>query len=61
MQDSPAEEEEDDHATPEYPFILLRSSFDHPDRVPTDTQSVGDAVQPALRALQYLSLLAEVR
>lgn len=61
MQDSPTEQEEDDHSTKKDPFILLGPAFNHSDCVSADTQSVGDAVQPALRALQYLTLLAEIR
>lgn len=61
MQHGPAKQEEQDHTPPEHPLVLLRPSLYHPDRVPADPQCVRNAVQPTLRPLEYLALLAQIR
>lgn len=57
MQHCPTEQKENYDAAPEYPLVLLRPSFNHPDRVPADPQRIRNTVQPPLRALEHLPLL----
>jgi hypothetical protein len=56
----PAEQEEHNNATPEYPLVLLRPPLHHANRIPTDPQRIRDSIQPSLRSLQHFSLLPQV-
>ncbi|RYP70240.1 hypothetical protein DL771_005627 [Monosporascus sp. 5C6A] len=56
----PAECEEDDHARPEDPLVLLGAPLDHAYGVATDAERVGNAVEPLLCVLQHLALSAQV-
>jgi hypothetical protein len=60
MYDKPAEQEEDDDSSVEYPLVLLGSALHHTYSVATDTQCICCTIQPSLRAFEHLSLLAEV-
>ena len=44
VNNQPAEQEEDDDSTPEYPLVLLRSPFNHAYRVATNAQGIRDSV-----------------
>jgi len=60
VEDQPAKQEEDDYAGKEDPLVLARAPLDHADGVAADAQRVGDAVQPLLRVLEHLALVAQV-
>lgn len=44
VNDQPAEQEEDDDSTPEYPLVLLRSPLNHAYCVATNTQGIRHSV-----------------
>jgi hypothetical protein len=58
--DEPAEQEEDDDPTPEYPLVLFRPPLHHPNGVSTDPQGIGNSIQSSLGTLQYLPLLSQI-
>jgi len=60
VNDQPAEQEEDDNSTPEYPLVLLRSPLDHADGVATNTQGIRHSVQPPLCPFEHFPLLAQI-
>lgn len=60
MQHQPTEQEENHHASPKDPLILLRPSLNHPDGIATDPQRVANAVQLPLGILHDLPLLVQI-
>lgn len=60
MQHQPTEQEENHHASPKDPLILLRPPLNHPDRIATDPQRVANRVQLPLRILHDFSLLIQI-
>ena len=59
-QHQPAKPKKYNHASPEYPLILLRPPLHHANRVPTNPQRIRYTIQLALRALQHLALMSQV-
>lgn len=60
MQYSPAKQEEDDYAAPEYPLVLACPSLYLADSISAYSQRVGYAIEPPLGTLQDLPLLSQV-
>lgn len=60
MNHEPAKQEEDNDARDKDPLVLAGTALHHADRVAAHAQRVGDAVQPLLRVLERLALLAQV-
>ena len=56
----PAEQEEHNHTSPKDPLILPRSPLHHANRISTDPQRARHVIQPPLRALQHVTLRAQV-
>jgi len=59
-QHQPNEHNKNTHTRPEYPLILLRPPFHHPDCIPTNPQRIRNTIQLLLRALQHLPLLSQI-
>lgn len=60
MNHQPTKQKENNHPSPEYPFVLLRSPLHPPNRITTDPQRVANTVQPALRILENIALLSQI-
>lgn len=60
MQHQPTKQKENHHARPKYPLILLRPPLHHPNRIPANPQRIRHIVQPPLRALEHLALVAQI-
>ena len=60
FQNQETKHKEDDNAGPEDPSVLSGPSLHHPDRVSADAERVCNPVQPPLRPLEHLPLVAEI-
>lgn len=61
MQYRPAEQEKYQHPNPENPLILLSPSLHHSNRIPADSERVGNTIQSPLRTLENFPLLSQIR
>lgn len=57
VDDDKTKEEEGDGPSPEDPFVLFGSPLHHAYGVTTDSQGIGNAVEPFLSAFENLTLL----
>jgi len=60
MQHQPTEQKEHHHARPKYPLILLCPPLHHANCIPADSQRIRHIIQPPLRPLEHLALVAQI-